>query len=474
MILPMTEPNISTPCPSRGMPAQRLGRIGLCVVLVLLTGSCRVRPPVLEQIRTLGALTVATRLGPESYYHGISGPKGPEFELVSEFAATLGVPVVFVALPSDEAVLHEVSAGRAQLGAAALGVLDHPPPAIAFSRPYTRTTLHLIERGDETPAADLSALADARVGVVGQSLQARQLQSLMKDLSHAPSLVSGDSLPGLLTQVQTGDLDATIATGQEWALLKSYFPDLQPTIRLLEDYALAFVVPSDDPDWRSQTGRFVDRIRPEVPALMDRYHAPPEPFDYQAAKALIPGAMERLSTLRPLFEATATALGEDWRLLAAIGYQESRWDPDAVSATGVRGIMMLTQQTAANLEVRDRNSAEDSIRGGSRYLHGLRAALPEHIHEPDRTALALAVYNVGLSHLEDARVLTKRHGKNPDQWRNVRQYLPALALNDPKNDTRHGYARGNETVLFVDNVQHFTATLEWLFPEGSTSVATSH
>jgi len=470
----MAEQNSTRPRTAGAAIVRSLGRLGIYLALAALTGSCTARPGVLEQIRTLGVLKVATRLGPETYYHGIRGPKGPEYELVSEFAATLAVPIEFVPLATEEAVIHEVAIGRAQLGAAALGVLDGNPPSVTFSRPYAQTSLRLVERRDSTPAADLSALADAQIGIVSGSLATRRLMALLHEIPRGPSLIGGHDLPTLLTQLREGELDAALLNDNEWSRLKHYFPDLEPTVRLAEDYALGFALPADDADWRVRVGLFIDRVKPGIPALMKRYHETAPHFDYQTSKTLLDDAVSRLRTLRHFFEASAAEFGEDWRLLAAIGYQESHWDPDAVSGTGVRGIMMLTQQTASDLDVANRQSPEDSIRGGSRYLHELRAALPEHIHEPDRTALALAVYNIGLSHLEDARVLAQRHGKDPDYWRNVREYLPTLATEAAHDTARHGYARGYETVIFVDNIESFAATLEWLYPEGPTPSTSMH
>ena len=116
----------------------------------------------------------------------------------------------------------------------------------------------------------------------------------------------------------------------------------------------------------------------------------------------------------------------DWRLLAAIGYQESHWDPTASSYTGVRGLMMLTRRTANQLGVTDRLDPWQSIEGGARYLLQLSERLPERIGEPDRTWMALAAYNMGMGHLEDARVLTQRQGGN----RSTRRPSPKWCADD--------------------------------------------
>jgi len=171
--------------------------------------------------------------------------------------------------------------------------------------------------------------------------------------------------------------------------------------------------------------------------------------------------------LREDFERSANESGEDWRLLAAIGYQESRWLAEVVSATGVRGIMMLTADTAATYGVADRNDAAQSIRGGARFLAAIRQTVPSRIPEPDRTWLALASYNIGYGHVEDARVMAETAGKDPDSWQDVREYLQRLAQEPYYSRAKRGYARGWEAARFVDNVRSYLDVLNQIAPQAT-------
>jgi membrane-bound lytic murein transglycosylase F len=145
----------------------------------------------------------------------------------------------------------------------------------------------------------------------------------------------------------------------------------------------------------------------------------------------------------------------DWRLIAAIGYQESHWDPLATSPTGVRGLMMLTGETADRLGVTDRLDPKQSILAGARYVNYLKDTVPDRIPEPDRTWIALAAYNIGYGHLEDARILAKKKKLNPDSWTDLKATLPLLAKSEYHEEVKHGYARGGETVIFVENVRTY-------------------
>ena len=123
--------------------------------------------------------------------------------------------------------------------------------------------------------------------------------------------------------------------------------------------------------------------------------------------------------------------------------------------------MMLTESTAHAVGVTDRRNTAQNIAGGAAYLAQVLQMIPARIAEPDRSWLALAAYNVGYGHLEDARVLAQSQGRNPDSWEDVRQYLPWLAQERWYQQARRGYARGWEPVRFVEQVRGYLAVLEW-------------
>jgi len=169
--------------------------------------------------------------------------------------------------------------------------------------------------------------------------------------------------------------------------------------------------------------------------------------------------------LIPLFKIVADEFDIDWRFLAAISYQESHWNPNATSPTGVRGLMMLTQQTARQLSISDRLDPYQSLKGGAQYFIEMSEKIPARIKDPDKTWLALAAYNIGYGHLEDARIMTQRNGKDPDLWRDVRESLPLLSVKEYYRQTKHGFARGSEPVKYVRNIRNYYDLLLWEFPK---------
>lgn len=178
------------------------------------------------------------------------------------------------------------------------------------------------------------------------------------------------------------------------------------------------------------------------------------------AKTFLRHIKTRLPKYREQFEDAGTRYGLPWTLLAAQAYQESRWNRNAMSPTGVRGLMMLTRATAQELGIENRLDVKKSIMGGARYLAYLLKRIPEHIPQPDRLFMALAAYNVGLGHLKDARLLAKRLGKDPDRWKDVKTVLPLLAKKSYYQTLPHRYARGWEPVQYVKRIRDYQEILE--------------
>jgi membrane-bound lytic murein transglycosylase F len=263
-------------------------------------------------------------------------------------------------------------------------------------------------------------------------------------------------------------VDVTVAESSEFDLERSAYPAIRVAFELKAGDQVAWGFrKDDDSSLYDRAQDYFARLEEsgETKALLRRYYNRDTQVDHMRARSFVKHIETRLPSYRPVFEQVADETGVEWRLLAAMAYQESRWDPAAISYTGVRGMMMLTSATATELGVDDRVNVQASIHGGARYLLHLKRKIPKRIPEPDRTFMALAAYNVGYGHLEDARVLTQRHGKNPDLWTDVRQYLPLLSDERWYPTVKRGYARGREPVKFVHNVRGYYDILLWLAPE---------
>ena len=177
----------------------------------------------------------------------------------------------------------------------------------------------------------------------------------------------------------------------------------------------------------------------------------------------------RLPRYQEEFQQAENNTGISWVLLAAMSYQESKWNRHAISPTGVRGLMMLTRSTAADMGIQNRLDPKKSIAGGARYLSHLYKRLPRVPDGLERMRLALASYNVGLGHVKDAQLLGKRLGKNPNSWNDLKDVLPLLAKKQYYKNLPHRYARGWEPVQYVTRIREYRKILDQVVEKDANS-----
>jgi len=439
----------------------RQGLFILVAVVVLGLTGCDVgrQGPVASPDET-GVLVVATRNGPTNWYHDRNGkPAGPEHDLVEAFAASRGWTVDWRVLPATAEVLEALDQRRVHLAAAGLTHLperdEAHEPGLVYGEVVEQVVCHREDRPlPSTPAE----LPEVRLQVTADSSYALTLARLAGE--HPGIRFAEDSArttQALLVQVAEREIQCTVADSNIVRTVRRHWPHLEVAMDLGTSRPVGWYVAAGREtlarwtrEWRdSEVGKGA------VEAVYDRYYAYLGDFDFVDMRALKRRIDARLPRYRPMFEQAAAETGLPADLLAAMAYQESHWDPQAESPTGVRGMMMLTRNTAESLDVEDRLDPVESILGGARYLADRHERLPEEIPEPDRTYLALASYNIGRAHVLDARRLARELGKDPDSWADMREVLPLKADKRYYPQTKYGYARGYEPVHYVQRIRNY-------------------
>jgi membrane-bound lytic murein transglycosylase F len=432
------------------------------IVLGGMLCTCSSPPSVLERILRSGELRVVTRNTPAAFYYGADEPRGIEYELARGYAAKLGVSLrIYI----DDQVFPELVSGKAQVGAASLTVADARRDSVTFGPGYQQIEPLIVYRRGTSRPRKLGDLVGGRLEVVASSSHAALLEKLRAQeplltwIEHTQR--SGEEL---IRRVAEGEIDYTVADSHLFELLRHFYPDLRVAFPLGPTDQIAWALPKGDEPLRESIAAYFAELEAtgELKQILDRYYFASSEFDYVGSRAFVRHVDTRLPRYRDFFLEAERSTGIDWRLLAAIAYQESHWDPAAVSPTGVRGMMMLTEHTANMMEVGNREDARSSILGGGHYFLRVRRKVPERIGEPDRSWLAVAAYNLGFGHLEDARILTQMQGADPDRWEEVRARLPLLSDKAWFSRVQRGFAPGQTAVVYVDNVRRYYEILMWL------------
>lgn len=437
------------------------------LLLGALCAACAPSTSRLEQIRTRGQLRVATLNQPTAYYLGAHGAQGYEYRLASAFARKLNVQLVVEPVADVTALRAALASGEVDIAAAQLTADDGWRRTALISNNYRRVPQLVIQRRGTKLAKSVADLRGKRLVVSAGSPQ----QLLLAELrgNGAPYLSWTElrrEQADPVEWVASDDADCAIVDESEFRFTQFTSPDTAIAFQLPEKRALQWMLPRSAPELRDEINAFFREAEHSglLESLETETRAEVQAFEYREAQHYQADITARLPALQAHFADAAQKFGLDWRLLAAVGYQESKWEPTAHSEAGAAGIMMLTESTAATLGVSDRSDALQSIEGGAEYLARVRDMIPARITEPDRTWFALAAYNVGFGHVEDARILAQSQGRNADSWADVRQFLPLLAEERWYRLAKRGYARGWEPVKFVDQVQGFLSVLQWQQP----------
>ena len=436
----------------------------MAVCAIWLAASCARPTAPVDRIKARGELRVVTLNRPTSFYFGAQGEEGLEFQLASRFARDMGVRLSMYPAANVRGMQAELAAGRADVAAAQLTADAGWTRVGQVCAPYDQIQQLIVYRKGKPRPRDILQISSSRLAVRAGSPQERILELQKRTVAPALRWISAaPSSADPLEDVATGQADYALVDAREFSFARHLYPDIDVGFELPVSRPTQWIVRRGAPDLVHRVNQFFASLTRsgDLLVLERQSSGDRRPFAYEESRVFHDHVVERLPRFQSWFEEAASQTGIDWRLLAAIGYQESKWSPGAASEDGALGLMMLTPSTAVAMGIKDRADPRENILAGARYFASVREMIPERVPEPDRTWLALAAYNTGFGHLEDARIITQARGLNPDSWTDVRQELPLLAEERWYTRAKRGYARGWEPVQFVDRVQSFLTLLEW-------------
>ncbi|MEP5567795.1 MAG: membrane-bound lytic murein transglycosylase MltF [Halioglobus sp.] len=436
----------------------------LCLPALLLGCAKQDR---LEQIKASGKLQVVSRNSPTTFFIDKGNPTGFEFALASLFAADLGVELVMTPAFSLADIFVTLARGEADFAAAGLSLTGEREAIYPHSSPYYQLRPQVVYKAGNYKPRKLEDMEDMSIVVLAGSSHSRSLEALKQGGFSTLSwreVDEADSME-LLERVNSGEAELAIIDSNEFEVQQRLFPRLKIAFDMGASQDMVWYLPpeSDNVSLLAAMDDFLRRLAADgtLEKMKEEHFGNSQIISRIGSHTFNLNMQNILPQYQQLIEQVALEYQIEWPLLAAIAYQESHWDPKAESPTGVRGMMMLTVPTAKEVGVTDRLDAGQSLRGGARYLKQIKRRLPDDIYEPDRTYMALAAYNIGRGHLEDARLLTDRQGGDPHLWSDVMLRLPQLQNSKYYQTVRHGYARGQEAATYVQNIRHYRGILQW-------------
>ena len=432
------------------------------LLLSLLLPSCN---PVKTETLSInpGKLTVLIRNIPTAYYEGPKGEMGFEYDLVKAFADHLGLELKLKVVDSVTDILQAMENGEADLAAAGLTRTNQREKRFLFGPDYFTVQQQVIGNRKYPYPRKVEELQNFDLLVLKNTSYVEELKGLQQQYPHLHWQETDEySTDQLLEQVWLGKISCTVADSNILAMNRRYFPELMVAFPISEEQHLAWIINKKKIRLKAKLSQWFTTIKDsgQLAELKDRYYSYIEIFDYVDIKIFTRRINTRLPEIQAFFKKYAEQNDIPWTLLAAKAYQESHWDPDAVSPTGVKGIMMLTWTTAQSLGISNREDPEQSIKGGAHYFGQLLDRVPKSIPEKQRLAFAMAAYNIGMGHIYDARKLARELGKDPDSWKDIKSVLPLLSRKKYYKTLQHGYARGYEPVRYVDRIFNYRNILE--------------
>ncbi len=445
-----------------GIPASRASsaakRFGLLPLICFLLACDNNFEPDTSELR------VVTRNSPTSYFiDREKRPSGPEHDLVLAFAASQNRPVSFIIEDTLTEVLQALAEGKADIAAAGLSLTSDRQSHFLFSRSYRKVKQQLVCRRGSNKAKSPAQLKNVSLEVAADTAYIAILEQLKKKYPNIKWTVNHSAnTEHLLQKVWLKKIDCTLADSNIVAVNRRYLPELLVMFDVPGDGTLAWALAQDDKGLKKSVDRWLGSKagKEALNTIEQRYYSFIDDFDYVDTRALVRRIEKRLPKYRELFESAAKKYDINPSLLMAQSYQESHWKANASSPTGVKGIMMLTRNTAKSLGVKNRLNPKEAIPAGAAYLAKMRSRFKDTIPEPDRSYLALAAYNIGRAHMHDAQTLARQLGKDPSRWQDMEEVLPLLS--DPKyhKNLKYGYAHGMEPVSYVQRIRNYQNIIE--------------
>ena len=433
-----------------------LGLISVLLVFMLLIHNREIGHDLgtVDRIQKTGVLRLITNNSINSYHYYNGKPTGFEYDLAKAFADFLNVDLNVVT-PGWNNIFSYLEEEKGDLIAAGLAITRERLEKVNFSIPYMTIQQHIIHHNLVFGPKNIQDLTFRTIHVRRGTSYHSRLEEI-KQSGIELSYVLYDNIPTeeFIRQIHDREIKFTVADNHIAYLNQRYYPDIRIGIPLQEKESLAWAVRKNDTQMLEQINKFFLFANETglLSKLSEKYYAGVQPSDPFDLKKFHKRVKTRLPKFKQMIIEESDKFGLDWKLIAAVVYQESHFNPKAKSFTNVRGLMQVTTRTAEEMGIDNRLKPDQSIRAGIRYLNKMKIKFEHLEDEYEQMLFALASYNVGYGHVLDAIRLTAEMGLDETKWQHVKNTLPLLSKSKYYKKTKYGYARGWEPVQYVERI----------------------
>jgi len=424
------------------------------IIFFLYYGNFPGGSQTLNRIIKQGKITMVTDNNAVSYYIYRDSPMGFEYELAKEFADYLDVELEIVT-PGWDSMFESLNSGRGDFIASGLTITEVREKFLLFSRPYMAIEQKFIHHKLKFGIKNLNQLAEKTIHVrEGTSYQERLEELKKSGIDIDIQLLPNISTDEIIRMVSEKEIKYTIADSNIALLNRRYYPEIKIGMSIQEEEFLGWAVKKDDEKLCEQINIFFEKAEESgiLWKIYEKYYGRIEIFDYFDLKKFHERINTRLPKYKKIIIRESEKYGFDWRMIAAVVYQESHFNAAAESRTGVQGLMQVTKITAKQMGIKDRLHPEQSLKAGIRYLDVQYKKFKEIENSSQRLLFALASYNVGYGHIMDAQKIAEAQGLDKNKWESLKKTLPLLSKRKYYKKTKHGYARGREPVKYIENI----------------------
>ena len=410
----------------------------------------------LKRVLEKNSVTFVTRLGPTTYYEIKNKEFGYHYSIMREFADYLGVELSVKIVNNISDAIQMIASREADIIAG--WNINNYHNNLRTSYPYNRVDYVIVTKSNISRKSSIEKkLLENDIHTIESEVVSSTEMNKEKKLKYSYKVWQNKNIDDLLKMLNDNEIMFLLMSSDEFKILSKYYRDIKIVQRHSINEAEYWVLPNNiGSDMQNKISSFfnfmIDSNR--LPIIYKNFYGQQQ-HTFVGSKIFIKDLIEIFPTYEFFFKEASKLFNFDWKLIASIGYQESRWRKDAVSYTGVKGIMMLTKDTAREVGVEDRKDPRNSIFGGAKYLRSIYDRIDYKLDNNEKKWFAIAAYNIGLGHVEDAIMLATKDGVDIRKWSDIEPYILMLSQSEYYKQTKYGYARGWETVKYVQNIKQY-------------------